>query len=511
MNILQIPEWLHLMAHENGGLNGDRIALVFIISVTILVIYLINTFMDQSTRERPLIRRLAEMDKKLFKTTNELLILQSERTENGGSPVGKEANTEIIRELEMELEQARLELETSRGAVKKEGDRSNNANIRLEEAQQEVLNAQEEARQAQEMVEEMLANQKDQNGGSDDKLMEVVHQLQSQLESQKDMLLKYEPKLKKKEKENKELTKQMKQMRADVANANLETDKLKKELSEITKIKEDSTKKLEQIGNNEDEWKSLSDLLQSQLEEKSEESANIENELTSLKSRLSVYKNESESKEEQMEILQETIKELRSRKLATEEEDGWEVEGEGWNDKEVNEIKDVAMLKVENRKIVEEKGSLDNELSQLKQTFNETSAQLVEFKSEAESLREVRDEVVNQHNEVQRKLDVLTEFFNKKEAELQKQLGLQSARFGDANTDAESTARKLISVSSELESTQDQLKILKGELDDQEKSLKASVAGQEKKAHENWVAARQAERKLTELQVGKEFLHFSTS
>merc|ERR1712106_467241 len=28
-----------------------------------------------------------------------------------------------------------------------------------------------------------------------------------------------------------------------------------------------------------------------------------------------------------------------------------------------------------------------------------------------------------------------------------------------------------------------------------------SVAGEEKKAHENWVAARQAERKLTELQA----------
>merc|ERR1712002_548569 len=66
--------------------------------------------------------------------------------------------------------------------------------------------------------------------------------------------------------------------------------------------------------------------------------------------------------------------------------------------------------------------------------------------------------------------------------------------------DAESTARQLISVNSELESTQEQLKIIKGELDDQERSLKASVAGQEKKAHENWVAARQAERKLNELQ-----------
>merc|ERR1712209_373569 len=39
-----------------------------------------------------------------------------------------------------------------------------------------------------------------------------------------------------------------------------------------------------------------------------------------------------------------------------------------------------------------------------------------------------------------------------------------------------------------------------GECEEQERSLKASVAGQEKKAHENWVAARQAERKLTELQ-----------
>ena len=80
-------------------------------------------------------------------------------------------------------------------------------------------------------------------------------------------------------------------------------------------------------------------------------------------------------------------------------------------------------------------------------------------------------------------------------------MGLQSARFGDVSTDAESTARQLISVTTALEATQEQLNIVKSELEDQERSLKASVASQEKKAHENWVAARQAERKLTELQV----------
>ena len=58
-----------------------------------------------------------------------------------------------------------------------------------------------------------------------------------------------------------------------------------------------------------------------------------------------------------------------------------------------------------------------------------------------------------------------------------------------------------MSVTSELESTRDQVRIIRAELEDQERSLKAAVAAQEKKAHENWVAARQAERKLTELQV----------
>ena len=104
------------------------------------------------------------------------------------------------------------------------------------------------------------------------------------------------------------------------------------------------------------------------------------------------------------------------------------------------------------------------------------------------------------HTDLQRRMDVLTEFFNKKEAELQRQLRLQSSKFGDMSCDAESFARQLVSVSSELEVTRDQVRIIRTELEDQERSLKASVAAQEKKAHENWVAARQAERKLTELQ-----------
>merc|ERR1719430_2088397 len=148
----------------------------------------------------------------------------------------------------------------------------------------------------------------------------------------------------------------------------------------------------------------------------------------------------------------------------------------------------------------EQKERLAKEMTEMKIKLETATTEADKFKGEAATLREVRDEVVKDRGDVQRRLDVLTEFFNKKEAELQKQLGLQSAKFGDVSTDAESTARKLISVTSELDSTGAQVKLLRAELEDQEKSLKASVAAQEKKAHENWVAARQAERRLTEVQ-----------
>ena len=103
-------------------------------------------------------------------------------------------------------------------------------------------------------------------------------------------------------------------------------------------------------------------------------------------------------------------------------------------------------------------------------------------------------------------MDVLTEFFNKKKEgnfsvilSRECQLRLQSSKFGDVSCDAESSAQQLVSVSSELEVTRDQVRIIRTELEDQERSLKASVASQEKNAHENWVAM-QAEQKLTELQ-----------
>jgi chromosome segregation ATPase len=492
-----VPDWLHVAVHGTAGTHGDRIALLAIVAFTLLAIHLINLCMDRGARERPLVRRMAEMDKKLFQSTNELLLLRKEAAEAPGSPLGP--GPAAVRELELAAEQARLGAEQERGRQREAEAQVAALRAELERARGEAAAAGEETRQAQEMVEEVLAEKAALEGGGalqDRKLVEVVGQLQAQLESQRGLLQKYEPKLKKKEKETKELQREVKQMRADVANANLETDKMRRSVEEAARSGSAAEGRLEELGKQEEEWRSLSDLLQAQLDGKVEELAGLEekvsnmsDELSSTKSRMLLFKAEAEGKEEQVEVLQETVEELqaRGRKAGMAnggeenggEENGWgDVSAEAWGLEEVAECREVASLRVEARRAVEAREAVEQELEEVRAQLGEVAGKAEGAAAEADTLRQVRDEVVRDRGDVQRRLDVLTEFFNKKEAELQRQLGLQSAMFGDVSSDAESSARKLVSVTSELDSTAAQVKLLRTELDDQEKSLKAAVAAQ---------------------------------
>merc|ERR1719323_2978928 len=481
----QFPDWLLILLHDQAVVDGDKLALVGIISLTILTLHFINCFINKSSREQPLIKRLAELDRKLFSATNELLIIKKEQSERSSvleSVDGGDLDHQKLREMELHLQQTCAELETSRESLRSESERSSRILSELESSKRETEVAQSEAKQAQEMVEEMIANQGSKTGAGDDQLMQVVQQLQSQLESQRLVLGKYEPRLRRKEKENKELMNQIKQLRADVANANLEKEKMKKELTDTMRSVEESASKLNEVFKNEEEWKSLSDLLQTQLDEKNDAINHLETEMSSLRSRISVFKNEAESKEEQLEVLQETLDELQNRSMnrsGAGGDSGWEVEEEsGWEVEDIDNIKEVARLRVENKKNREMKEMLEKQLVELRVELETTAGDMETFKTEAVIMREARDEVVKDHADLERRMEVLTEFFNKKEAELQRQLGLQSAKFGDVSSDAESAARQLVSVTAELESTRDQVRMIRTECEEQERSLKASVAGQ---------------------------------
>merc|ERR1719300_40548 len=151
-----IPDWLAMLLHEHAVIDGDRLVLVGIISVTLLVIHLINSVFNKSSREQPLIKKLSDLDRKLFAATNELLILKKEQAESVGSVIdgGVGIDQQALREVELQLQQTNVELENSRETLRQESDRTIRILGELEVSKKEVVTAQEEARVAQEMVEE---------------------------------------------------------------------------------------------------------------------------------------------------------------------------------------------------------------------------------------------------------------------------------------------------------------------------------------------------------------------
>merc|ERR550519_572901 len=148
----------------------------------------------------------------------------------------------------------------------------------------------------------------------------------------------------------------------------------------------------------------------------------------------------------------------------------------------------------------ESKIKMEREITESRTKWENIKKELENLREENRLIQTTKQEAVKEKEDAIRKLDVLTEFFNRKETELQKEIGIQGAKFDNLSTDAETANKKLVATMTELEATQATLKIIKRELEEQEVSLKASVASEEKKAHENWVAARQAERKLGDLQ-----------
>ena len=493
---------MKLAVAEDLSVSQERMTFVGIAALTIVLMYFINAFLSSTSSTGPLQRKIMEMEKQLSSTLKDLAQVQGEMSARKMSAVDINENNPELRENEMKLEEARQELYNIQEMTKHEEQKAAQTLQEFEQIKEEIKSSKDETRQAEEMAEELMAEQKNETRGSSEELLDVIKQLQTQFEQQKAMLAKYEPKLKKKDKENKELSLTMRQLRADAANAQLEADKLKKELSSVLKQEEETSSKVEHVTKNDDEWKSLANLLQKQLDDKCEESSNIETKTEELKQRLAEIEKNLESQDRNIEVSEEVIKELRKKQMVVEEKDGWEVEGDGWN--ELNDSVNVDDLRAENDQALSEKKTLEGQIVEVRSRLSDVKTELKTHQEESSQTREDRDKVIREFNENEKKLEVLTEFFNKKEAELQKQIGLQSAKFGDVNMDAENTTKRLELVTTELKTTRESLQSLKKELEDRERFLKASVGDQEKKAHECWVTARQAERKVAELQVRRQ-------
>merc|ERR1712110_213629 len=163
-------------------------------------------------------------------------------------------------------------------------------------------------------------------------------------------------------------------------------------------------------------------------------------------------------------------------------------------------VQEMAQYKVDLAKATKACERLSNELTIAENERNHISCQLSDYENELKTSRAAKDEAVRAKLEVEQKHNVLTDYYNQREAELQKQLGILSAKLGDAEEGSDSTAKKLSHIFEELESYKAQCKSYKTEMEEQERSLKAQNATLEKRHHESWVTVRQESRKMADAQ-----------
>ncbi len=288
---------------------------------------------------------------------------------------------------------------------------------------------------------------------------------------------KYEAKIKRRDADIKEKTQELRKLRADTANAKLQVDKIASERDSY-KAKSDSMEATE---------RDLTD----QMSELEVQLSVARKALAETKERLDLKEEELEAKSTEVAVLKVTVEGCKaSMKLNNNSEknnfggfgdneddggNGWEVEDEivlpgNGNDNNENgfdAIAEMAAVKVELQKAQAACETLTEQLVNAETAKEKFESEAIDLRKEAEIARKAKETALEEKSEQAKKHEVLASYFNQREAELQKQLGVQTQRLDEVETGSESVSKKLNLLYDELESSKSQCKSLSQELEDQ--------------------------------------------
>ncbi|RUS79630.1 hypothetical protein EGW08_012599, partial [Elysia chlorotica] len=202
-------------------------------------------------------------------------------------------------------------------------------------------------------------------------------------------------------------------------------------------------------------------------------------------------------KENELEVLKDCFLQLKSFEDNGSNEDDLESSNTQVQEK-LQAMMDVSKVNGSLRSIEEEKNSLENKLAIEREGRKELEEQLASAQRSMETSMADKMKAERQCQEAQTKLNVLSSYFKEKEMQLQRELGEQEALKKQNQSKLMSADETTQSMQQELELARAQSESLKRELASSERDFRTQIAANEKKAHENWLAARAAERELKE-------------
>ncbi|XP_064020629.1 transport and Golgi organization protein 1 homolog isoform X2 [Pogoniulus pusillus] len=221
-------------------------------------------------------------------------------------------------------------------------------------------------------------------------------------------------------------------------------------------------------------------------------------------------------KENEIEVLTNCIMQLKQLDMDSAAEARKEEEGREWSPGEdlangelpdnesekmktqIKQMMDVSRVKTMLSLVEEDRNVLQSKLSDEVAARHELEEQIKKLEHDSGSLQSAKARLENECKTLQQKVEILGELYQQKEMALQKKLTQEEYERQEKEQKLSAADEKAVLAIEEVKVYKQRIQEMEEELQKTERSYKNQIAAHEKKAHDNWLIARSAERALAE-------------
>ncbi|NXV77344.1 TGO1 protein, partial [Atlantisia rogersi] len=221
-------------------------------------------------------------------------------------------------------------------------------------------------------------------------------------------------------------------------------------------------------------------------------------------------------KENEIEVLTNCIMQLKQLDMDSASEAKKDGEGREWsagedlangelpdNESEkmktqIKQMMDVSRVKTMLSIVEEDRNHLQSKLTDEVAARHELEEQIKKLEHDSSSLLSTKTQLENECKTLQQKVEILGELYQQKEMALQKKLTQEEYERQEKEQKLSAADEKAVLAIEEVKVYKQRIQDMEEELQKTERSYKNQIAAHEKKAHDNWLIARSAERALAE-------------
>ncbi|XP_041514076.1 melanoma inhibitory activity protein 2 isoform X6 [Microtus oregoni] len=171
----------------------------------------------------------------------------------------------------------------------------------------------------------------------------------------------------------------------------------------------------------------------------------------------------------------------------------------------LDELINASKLSVSLKALEGERNQIYTQLSEVEKIKKNLKERIGSLESENASLESEGMQLENEKQKLQHKLEVLTELYQENEMKLHRKLTVEENYRLQKEEKLSKVDEKISHANQELETYRQRAKDLEEEMEKTVHSLQGQVISHEKKAHDNWLAARTLERNLNDLRKENAF------